>query len=263
MSSSALLGATTLVYLASSVAWAMYLLFRQRGLHRAAVALCVLGMVAHTGGMVLRWLESHRMGIGHVPLANFYESLVVFAWAVAGCCLWMDWHLRTREAPAFAIPFAFLILAYASFGTESRIEPLVPALQSNWLLVHVATCFLGYGAFAASCGVSLWYLLSKSPSRQLEELIHKLVMLGFPFLTAGIITGAIWAHFAWGRYWGWDPKETWSLITWFIYAAFLHARFVRRWRGRRMAVLSLLGFAAVLFTYLGVNFLLRGLHSYV
>ena len=89
--------------MASSVAWAMYLLFRQRGLHRAAVALCVLGMVAHTGGMVLRWLESHRMGIGHVPLANFYESLVVFAWAVAGCCLWMDWHLRTREAPAFLL----------------------------------------------------------------------------------------------------------------------------------------------------------------
>jgi len=150
----------------------------------------------------------------------------------------------------------------------------VPALKSNWLIVHVITCFVGYASFAVAFGVSTMYLvtqrapggggdlLARFPAAEvLDELNYQLILFGFVFLTAGIITGAVWANSAWGRYWGWDPKETWSLITWFIYATLLHARMMRGWSGRRVAFLSIGGFMAVLFTYFGVN-LLPGLHSY-
>ncbi|XPS89020.1 putative cytochrome c biogenesis protein [Desulfosarcina variabilis str. Montpellier] len=152
--------------------------------------------------------------------------------------------------------------------------PLLPALKSNWLIAHVVTCFIGYAGFAIAFCLSLMLLARKETRdgrgsiwtkipdrRSLDDLTHKMVMLGFLFLTLGIITGAVWANSAWGRYWGWDPKETWSLITWFIYATFLHARLMRGWQGRKAAILSIVGFGAVLFTYLGVN-LLPGLHSY-
>jgi cytochrome c-type biogenesis protein CcsB len=152
---------------------------------------------------------------------------------------------------------------------------LIPALKSNWLIAHVISCFIGYAAFGVAFGVSIMFLFKADDSRQddggilarmpdvavLDELIHQLIMFGFLFLTVGIITGAVWANSAWGRYWGWDPKETWSFITWLIYASLLHFRMMRGWRGKRIAVLSIIGFAAVLFTYFGVN-LLPGLHSY-
>jgi cytochrome c-type biogenesis protein CcsB len=165
-------------------------------------------------------------------------------------------------------PFAFLAMAYASFGTETHIQPLIPALQSNWLIAHVVTCFLGYAAFAVSCGGAVVFLGSKKRAElipdqdTLDEVIYRTVLLGFLLLTAGIATGAVWAEQAWGAYWSWDPKETWSLITWFLYAVIIHARMMRGWRGRRVAWLSIIGFAAVLFTYFGVNYLLAGLHSY-
>lgn len=150
----------------------------------------------------------------------------------------------------------------------------MPALKSNWLIAHVATCFFGYAAFAVAFGVSIMYLIkARNPEKTsgilghiprlevLDELTHRMVLFGFLFLTAGIITGAVWANSAWGSYWSWDPKETWSLITWFVYATLLHARLMRGWQGKQIAYLSVLGFSAVLFTYFGVN-LLPGLHSY-
>jgi cytochrome c-type biogenesis protein CcsB len=171
-------------------------------------------------------------------------------------------------------------MAWAQLGLNSGIEPLVPALQSNWLLYHVITCFLGYAAFAVACGISIMYLIKASgesesstsqaggilsmfPSiRILDDLNYKSIMIGFPLLTLGIVTGAAWANYAWGTYWSWDPKETWSLIVWFIYAAFLHARITRGWVGKRAAWLSIIGFSATIFCYLGVNLFLSGLHSY-
>jgi cytochrome c-type biogenesis protein CcsB len=160
---------------------------------------------------------------------------------------------------------------------SDRIDPLIPALQSNWLHAHVITCFLSYASFAISFAVSIMYLIkgkrkegepetrlaaSFPPLESLDNLVYKTIAVGFPLLTLGIVTGAAWADYAWGAYWSWDPKETWSLITWFVYAIFLHARFTREWRGRRTAILSLIGFGAVIFTYFGVNYVLSGLHSY-
>jgi cytochrome c-type biogenesis protein CcsB len=171
-------------------------------------------------------------------------------------------------------------MAYASFSPNmnDRIQPLLPALQSNWLIAHVITCFLGYAAFAVSCSLSIMFLLKKPcPDKNkeskgllslfpeisvLDDLIYQTIIIGFLLLTLGIATGSIWAHSAWGTYWSWDPKETWSLITWLVYAALLHARMMKGWHGTRIAWLSIIGFACVLFTYFGVNFILSGLHSY-
>jgi cytochrome c-type biogenesis protein CcsB len=177
------------------------------------------------------------------------------------------------------MPCAALAMAYASFSDriDDQITPLIPALQSNWLIAHVVTCFIGYAAFTVAGGLGVMYLLrASSESNQrpgymaatlpdlkvIDDVTHKCIVFGFIWLSAGIITGAIWANEAWGTYWSWDPKETWSIITWFLYALILHARFTRGWRGRRIAWLAILGFFAILFTYFGVNFLLSGLHSY-
>jgi cytochrome c-type biogenesis protein CcsB len=173
-------------------------------------------------------------------------------------------------------PLIFLAIAYASFdpGISAKINPLIPALKSNWLIAHVVTCFLGYAGFALAFGLSLTYfvkpkqpeksvIFSRLPDEEIiDELTYQMVVFGFLFLTIGIITGAVWANSAWGKYWSWDPKETWSLITWFVYAIFLHLRMMRGWHGRNLALVSIIGFMAVLFTYFGVNFLLSGLHSY-
>jgi len=225
----------------------------------------------------LRWTESYRLGIGHAPLSNLYESLIFFAWALILLYLLIEWRTKSRSIGAFATPLAFLIMAYASFtNVSSQIQPLVPALKSNWLLAHVITCFVGYAAFGIAFGMSIMYLLKgvrRSSDENvflsflpdaaiLDELSYQLIVIGFILLTLGIITGAVWAHSAWGRYWGWDPKETWSLITWLVYAALLHSRMIRGWRGKRLAIFSIVGFCSVIFTYLGVNLILSGLHSY-
>ena len=237
------------------------------------------GLLVQTVAILLRWKESYDMGMGHAPLSNLYESVVFFAWTIILIFAIVDMKYRYRVIGAFVVPFALLGMAWAQLGLNSGIEPLVPALQSNWLLYHVITCFLGYAAFAVACGVSIMYLIATlstvpkegertgvlamfPPDRVLDHINYKAIMIGFPLLTLGIITGAAWANYAWGTYWSWDPKETWSLIVWFVYAAFLHARLTRGWVGRRAAWLSIIGFAATIFCYLGVNLLLSGLHSY-
>lgn len=159
--------------------------------------------------------------------------------------------------------------------SETAIQAIPPALKSYWLVFHVITAILAYGAFAVSFGLGLMYLLKTyyeenvlkvelrlPPAMILNELSYKIIIFGFSFLTLVIITGAIWANYAWGTYWSWDPKETWSLITWIIYAGYLHARLMLEWKGKRVAWLAILGFVAVLFTFFGVNYLLPGLHSY-
>jgi len=269
----------TFVYLAAMVVYVAYLAFRKSIIVRVATVIVTAGWLAQTAAIGLRWYESYQLGIGHAPMSNLYESLVFFSWTIILLYLFIQYRYKIKILGAFVTPFAFLGMAYASISpnVNETIQPLVPALQSNWLISHVVTCFLGYAAFAVSCGVSCTYILKKRyEDRQatggvlgafpaaavLDELVYKTIAIGFPLLTIGIVTGAAWANYAWGTYWSWDPKETWSLITWFIYAAFLHARVTRGWRGVKAAVLSIVGFVAVIFTYLGVNLLLSGLHSY-
>jgi len=275
---SLILSIVTFIYGLAGVFYLAGWVFHKALPARIASWIAWIALVGNTIGIILRWVESYQLGpdSGHAPFANMYESLVFFAWTIGIILLVVERRYKNRTIGALAAPLACLALAYASFTQDHSIQPLIPALKSNWLIAHVITCFLGYAAFAVAFAVSILYLFKTRADGQgdgrsqvhipsaalLDELTHQLVMFGFLFLTVGIITGAVWAKQAWTRYWSWDPKETWSLITWFIYAAMLHFRMMRGWRGKRIAVLSIVGFAAVLFTYFGVNFLLSGLHSY-
>ncbi len=281
MSSSLLFNVTTFLFLISTILFFVFLASRNSSIGLGASLIAFVGWVVETGAIILRWKESYEMGHGHAPLSNLYESVVFFAWTIILIYGLIELKYKYRVIGAFVLPFALLGMAWAQLGLNSGIEPLVPALQSNWLLYHVITCFLGYAAFAVACGISIMYLIKAKaegdvssemqagsvigmfPSiRVLDDLNYKAIMIGFPLLTLGIVTGAAWANYAWGTYWSWDPKETWSLIVWFVYAAFLHARITRGWVGKRAAWLSIIGFAATIFCYLGVNLFLSGLHSY-
>lgn len=267
---------TTLLLGVASVNYVAALYGKKETLARIGTWICVAAAVVSTAALGVRWAESYKMGIGRIPVTNLYESLVFFAWSVNLFYLFVEWRYKDRTFGAFVMPIAFATMVFA-FTNESSIQPLVPALQSYWLHAHVITCFVGYAAFAVSAGTAVMFLLKAKreeakiaggvigvlpPTRVLDELVYKAIMWGFPFLTAGIITGAAWANYAWGTYWSWDPKETWSLIVWLVYAAFLHARITRGWHGRRAAILSIVGFLATVFCYLGVNLVLSGLHSY-
>jgi len=276
MNSSGVLSIITFIYGLAGFCYIFAWIFKKQAVGKAATWVALIGLAGNIVGIVMRWVESYQMGFGHAPLSNLYESLVFFAGTIVLIYLVIERKYGNRVIGAFVAPLAFLAMAYASLSPNisDRIQPLIPALKSNWLIAHVIACFIGYGAFAVAFGVSLMYLMKQKSADDtgsmmsllpdadiLDELNHQLVMFGFLFLSVGIITGAVWANSAWGRYWGWDPKETWSLITWFVYATLLHARLMRGWRGKRTAILSIGGFAAVMFTYFGVN-LLPGLHSY-
>ncbi len=275
MNSSMLLSIATFVYAFASVLYIGSWTFKKDIMAKIGFFVLVAGFICNTSGIISRWIESYHMGYGHAPFSNMYESLVFFSWTVAALYIFVELRYKEKILGAFATPLIFLAIAYASFAKNvgDKITPLIPALKSNWLIAHVITCFLGYSGFAVAFGLSIMYLakpddsvkkglLAKLPSQSvIDELTHQMVMFGFLFLTIGIITGAVWANSAWGTYWSWDPKETWSLITWLIYATMLHLRMMRGWHGKKIAWVSIIGFMAVLFTYFGVN-LLPGLHSY-
>jgi len=275
INSSMLLSITTFIYALVCVLYIGSWTFKKDGMAKLGFIVLLGGILLNTAGILLRWVESHQMGYGHAPFSNMYESLVFFSWTVAVLYVFVEYRYRERIIGVFATPLIFLAIAYASLSPNigDEIKPLIPALKSNWLIAHVITCFLGYAGFAVAFGFSIMYLIRPADSSRntlmsrlpglslVDELTHQMVMFGFLFLTIGIITGAVWANSAWGTYWSWDPKETWSLITWFIYAIMLHLRMMRGWHGKRIAWVSIVGFMAVLFTYFGVN-LLPGLHSY-
>jgi len=276
MINTVILSYITFVYFGAFVAYLFMMVMGREFFGRIATVTTLLGLAGHSVAILLRWVESYRLGIGHAPLSNLYESLIFFAWTLILLYLLIEWRTRNRSIGVVATSLAFLAMAYASYSPNisERIQPLVPALKSNWLIAHVITCFFGYAAFAIAFGLSLMYLLKERSGNGgnmfirliprtsiLDELNYQLILIGFLMLTLGIITGSVWAHSAWGSYWSWDPKETWSLITWLVYAALLHSRLIRGWQGTRIAVLSIVGFCCVLFTYFGVNYL-AGLHSY-
>ena len=275
INSSLALSSATFIYGLASVFYIGSFAFKKSVLAKAGLWVLIAGFISNTAGIIMRWVESYDMGYGHAPFSNMYESLVFFSWTVAVLYIFVEFKYKESIIGVFVSPLVFLAIAYASFdpGISSKISPLIPALKSNWLIAHVITCFLGYAGFAVAFGFSIIYFVKpKNPGTDsifarlpdweiIDELTYQMVVFGFLFLTIGIITGAVWANSAWGKYWSWDPKETWSLITWFVYATLLHARLMRGWQGKQIAYLSILGFAAVLFTYFGVN-LLPGLHSY-
>ncbi|HWR88728.1 MAG TPA: c-type cytochrome biogenesis protein CcsB [Dissulfurispiraceae bacterium] len=358
MDSSQFFGISGIAYILAMVAYISYLVIRNSTVGIVATSLTVIGFVSHTVAFFMRWKEFYdigRMGVlRSVPLTNLYESLIFFVWCLMLGYLIIEFKYKNRSFGAFITPIAGMALAFIDIsGMSKDIHPLIPALQSNWLLAHVTMSFLAYATFAISFSTAIMYLAVTSEERKggsyvfwtitlglfaiiliamaidlltfkvvasrpeafiksylfkatfrsdsgivvalstlaaagllflfwrfgyllkklissfslsgdmLEELTYKSIAIGFPIFTlGGLIFGAIWADQAWGKYWGWDPKETWSLITWFVYAFYLHARFLRGWRGAKIAFVAVIGFACTIFTYLGVNLLLSGLHSY-
>jgi len=271
MTSTELTTIVTFGYLACGVGFLVATVSSSPGsmIRKVLLGLLVFFWVLHSTAIGLRWVESYQAGIGHAPLSNLYESLVFFAWATTLALLLARWRFGADPVVLVGLPIVFITMAF-TFLLDRNIRPLIPALQSNWLVAHVITCFLGYAGFAVSFVAALLLVISRgAPAAErllpraetLDEIVYRAILAGFPLLTIGIITGAAWADYAWGAYWSWDPKETWSLVTWLVYAAFLHARLARGWTGGRTAILSVVGFMAVLFTYFGVNYL-PGLHSY-
>ena len=252
-------------------------------------------------------LASRWIIAGYFPLSNLYESLLFLTWTLLTIYLYLENKTKSKLMGAILIPVALLIMGFANLTLSpdmQKASPLVPALQSNWLMMHVSMMMLSYATLIMGSLLCILFLvISKyqevdlqlvdestlplynvmldyyeaklfSPSDEISELgklkllqsldnwSYRIIGLGFPFLTIGIIAGGVWANEAWGSYWSWDPKETWALITWIVFATYLHSRITKGWEGKKTALLGGLGFFVIWICYLGVNFLGKGLHSY-
>lgn len=238
--------------------------------------LCWAGVVLGLTGMLVRWYESYLIGadVGHIPVSNLYEVFILFSLITAMFYLYYEQHYATRQLGAFVMLVISAAVVFLMWYTVTRdaaeIQPLVPALQSWWMKIHVPANFIGYGTFALSAMVASAYLLKSSgylvdrlPSLEvLDDVMYKAISVGFAFFTVATILGALWAAEAWGGYWSWDPKETWALIVWLNYAAWLHMRLMTGLRGRVASWWALVGLLVTTFAFLGVNMFLSGLHSY-
>jgi cytochrome c-type biogenesis protein CcsB len=258
-------------------------------------------------GLLFFILCSRWIVAGYFPLSNLYESLLFLTWLLLTIYLYIETKTKSKLIGSVLIPVTLLINGFANLTLSPEMQkssPLVPALQSNWLMMHVSMMLLSYGTLIIGSLLCILFLvISRSkevdlkiidessvplynimldyyeaklltPSTEISELgklkllqsldnwSYRIIGLGFPFLTIGIISGGVWANEAWGSYWSWDPKETWALITWLVFAVYLHARITKGWEGKKTAILGSLGFFVIWICYLGVNFLGKGLHSY-
>ena len=256
--------AAILVYFAAMLAQLVATALKKDALPRPATLISAAGLALHTGYTVWRGVSA-----GRLPLANQFEFANGFAWACAVLGLVLHARLKQNWVLTASAPVTFLVISYAAFQ-PMEIKDIMPALRSTWFGLHIGSAIFSYAAFAIAGGLGVWYLLQahrgadvKSIAlRQVDYMSYRMVCLGFLLLTVVILSGAIWAEQAWSRWWSWDPKETWALITWIIYAVYLHQRLRMNWQGKRMAWMSLIALVCVLFTFAGVNLLLPGLHSY-
>ncbi|MGQ9801272.1 MAG: c-type cytochrome biogenesis protein CcsB [Candidatus Saccharicenans sp.] len=240
-----------------------------RKINRLAYYLALVGLIFHSLSLLVRTAQSRQ-----APFTSMYESISFLAWGCVLAVIIFERKYRLEKTGPYLWLVIVALMALASSpALPKEVKPLVPALQSYWLWLHVSVTLLGEAFLAVAFVASLLYLFSreKMESRdegtarkeKLDQIAYRAVAVGFPLFTLGaLVFGMIWASKAWGRYWGWDPKEVWSLITWLFYALYLHTRLVYGWKGKKSALIAVLGFLAALFTFFGVNYLLSGLHSY-
>jgi len=260
------------VYICATIAYIVHFVKRDKKIRTVARGIMVAAGIFHTLYLFGRYLVA-----GHTPLTSHHEAVSFFALSLTWAFLSFRWRYQVKNFGAFVSPMVTALMFIALFSSHEIFE-LPPALQSLWLPVHASIALAANGFLALAFGGGIMYLLqerelkkkrfgffyTRLPSLEaLDTLNHHCLAIGFPLLTLGIITGSFWAKQAWGAYWQWDPKETWSLITWLFYAALIHQRFTVGWRGRRAAIMSIVGFSAALFTLWGVTYLPGGIHSYV
>jgi cytochrome c-type biogenesis protein CcsB len=214
----------------------------------------------------------------YFPLSNIYESLIFLAWSISTIQLYLELKLKNPLIGSLITPLIFFLTAFSSLTLPidmQKASPLVPSLQSNWLMMHVSMMMISYATLLFGSLLSIFYLIFEFLNEKLfknklsltfltliDSFSFRIIGLGFPFLTLGIISGAVWANEAWGSYWSWDPKETWAFITWLVFANYLHARLLKKWQGKNVSIIGTIGFFTIWICYLGVNFLAKGLHSY-
>ena len=271
------------LFVMATFAYFAGLFMRSSFTEKVASALTWSGATMGLVGLMVRWRESYLIShdVGHIPVSNLYEVFILFAIITALLYLFYERRYQTRSLGGFVLLIISAAVAFQlwyTFGKGAHeIQPLVPALQSYWMKIHVPANFVGYGAFAMAAMIGVAYLLKtwqqQSNSQGLlatslpdlavmDDLMYKSIALGFAFFTVATVLGALWAAEAWGGYWSWDPKETWALIVWLNYAAWLHMRMTKGWHGRPMAWWAVIGLFVTLFAFLGVNMFLSGLHSY-
>lgn len=257
-------------YLAGSAAYGGYLFAQRERFHRAGYILILTGFIIHSMLVVTAGVIS-----GSIPVQNLHQTLSFAAWVLAGVFVLLRWRTRLRILGVLAAPL-ITFTTIAAFLVPDTAVRFKTSLASIWLILHVVVIFIGEAALALACGAGILYLLQERSIKEkkrrfffkrlpslelLDSTGHAFIIIGFTALTFGLIMGFVYARAVWGRFWGWDPKEVWSGITWLIYAALLHERLVAGWRGRRAAILAIIGFAAMIFTFLGVNILLEGHHN--
>jgi cytochrome c-type biogenesis protein CcsB len=271
MSESTFFTLAFVVYFLSAFSHLAYLFSRKEKAAAAGLQLAFAGLLLHTLALIMRTIQS-----GHAPFTNMYESLSFLAWSSVLALIVVEWKFRLRRPGAYVLLIVIALMALASSPLMPKeAAPLVPALQSYWLWLHVSVTLLGEAFFAIAFVTSLMYLFARRREKsgrssesgltaeRLDSISYRMIAIGFPLFTlGGLVFGMVWAYKAWGSYWSWDPKEVWSLITWFVFALYLHTRIVMGWKGSRSAIIAVIGFLAALFTYFGVNYLLAGLHSY-
>lgn len=261
---------TIVVYMLGAACYLIYLFFQRDVLQRAGLLFLAVGFAAQSVQIVCAMVSAARL-----PAGNLHETLYLVAWAVVGAYLLLQVKFRIKILGIYVAPLAiFILLAATQFPRET--SPPDNLLINLWLIVHIGTVLAGDAAFVLAAGVGALYLIQERtiknkrhgfffkrlPSLELlDSTGHACILGGFTLLTIGLITGMILARIVWGRFWGWDPKETWSAITWLFYAVLLHERLAVGWRGRRAAIMALGGLVVLLFTFLGVNFLLSGHHG--
>ncbi|TCV82378.1 c-type cytochrome biogenesis protein CcsB [Sulfurirhabdus autotrophica] len=274
-SQSAIMWMSALFVLATVTYW-IGLIARSEFTYKVASSLTWSAVTMGLVGLMVRWYESYLISpdVGHIPISNLYEVFILFSIITSLLYLFYEKYYQNRQMGAFVllvISAAVGFLLWYTFGRQAyEIQPLVPALQSYWMKLHVPANFIGYGSFALAAMIGVAYifvskgmLVSRLPSLDvLDDVMYKAITIGFAFFTIATVLGAMWAAEAWGGYWSWDPKETWALIVWLNYAAWLHIRLVKGLRGPMLAWWAIVGLLVTAFAFLGVNMFLSGLHSY-
>ena len=279
-----------LLFLGMVMYWISLVIPKNNLIFKLSRGIVLISNLLFGSTLLIRWI-----GEGYFPLSNLYESLIFLSWTISFIHLFVESKTQSRIIGSLATPLVFFISGFSSLTLPVEMQkalPLVPSLQSNWLMMHVSMMMISYATLIVGSLFSLLYLAfvyfnkdqkelsievsgnqnsslstsSNSSKLSLLETVdiwsYRIIGLGFPFLTIGIISGAVWANEAWGSYWSWDPKETWALITWLVFAIYLHSRLLKGWQGKKAAVLGSAGFFVIWICYLGVNFLGKGLHSY-